>query len=138
MRRHMTILRMLRLATAALSVAVFAACDGGAPLGPDNQLQVTNAIDSFQWQASAMDNVSQTLNYTWQNTGTMANIDQSGSLTGGSAILTVSDADGTEVYTRSMGETGSFQTASGTSGMWTIEVTLSGVNGMLNFRAQKP
>lgn len=138
MRKHMTVPRILRLATAALAVGVFAACDGGTPLGPDNQLQVTNATDSFQWQASAMDNVSQTLNYTWQNTGTMANIDQSGSLTAGSAILTVSDAAGTEVYTRSMGETGSFQTASGTSGMWTIEVTLSGVNGMLNFRAQKP
>ncbi|MDH3570276.1 MAG: hypothetical protein OER89_08820, partial [Gemmatimonadota bacterium] len=67
-----------------------------------------------------------------------ANIDQSASLTGGSATLTVSDADGTEVYTRSMGETGTFQTTSGTSGMWTIEVTLSGANGMLNFRAQKP
>jgi len=138
MRKHMTIPRMLRTAAVVLSVVAFAACDGGVPLGPDNQVQVTNATDSFQWQASAMDNVSQALSYTWQNTGTTANIDQSGSLTGGSATLTVSDADGTEVYTRSMGETGTFQTTSGTSGMWTIEVTLSGANGMLNFRAQKP
>ena len=138
MTKHVNVTRSLRLAVAALSFAMLAACDGGALLGPENQLQVTNATDSFQWQASAMDNVSQTLTYTWQNTGTTANIDQSGSLTGGSATLTITDNAGTEVYMRSMGETGTFQTTSGAAGMWTIEVVLSGAKGTLNFRAQKP
>lgn len=115
-----------------------AACDGGSVIGPANQLQVTNATDNFQLQASALDNVSQTLTYTWQNTGTSANINQSGTLTAGSAVLTIEDDAGTQVYSRSLGETGTFQTTAGTAGVWTIRVVLSGMSGALNFRAQKP
>ncbi|MDH3497072.1 MAG: hypothetical protein OER21_09925 [Gemmatimonadota bacterium] len=128
-----------RLAWAALvGMLSVAACDSGSVIGPDNQLQVTNATDNFQLQASALDNVSQTLTYTWQNTGTSANINQSGTLTAGSATLTIEDDAGTQVYSRSLGETGTFQTTAGTAGVWTIRVVLSGMSGTLNFRAQKP
>ncbi len=48
------------------------------------------------------------------------------------------DAGGTQVYTHSLGENGTFQTLAGTAGAWSIEVTLSGASGNLNFRAQKP
>jgi hypothetical protein len=118
----------------ALSVA---AC-GGNLIGPDNQLEVTNATDDFQLQATALVDISQTLSYTWQNTGTSANVDQSGTLTAGSAVLTILDDAGTLVYTRSLGETGTFQTSAGVAGMWTIRVELDGMSGALNFRAQAP
>jgi hypothetical protein len=118
-------------------VLTIAAC-GGNLLGPQNQLEVTNGTDSFQLQAIALDNISQTLSYTWQNTGTSANVDQSGIVASGAATLTITDAAGTEVYRRSLIQTGSFITSAGTSGSWTIEVSLSGVTGALNFRVQKP
>lgn len=77
-------------------------CDSGNVLGPDNQLQVTNNPDDFAIQATALDNISETLSYTWQMTGTMANVDQSGSVASGSGTLTILDDAGTEVYTRSL------------------------------------
>ena len=132
--------RLLRpgtlLGTAALLVAL--ACGDSNVLGPDNQLEVTNATDNFQIQASSMVDITQTLTYTWQNTGTQANVNQSGNITAGSATLTISDADGTEVYSRTLTQTGTFQTDPGTAGVWTIVIELSGADGTLNARVQKP
>jgi hypothetical protein len=87
---------------------------------------------------TALSNVTQTLNYTWANSGTVANVNQSGSVGGGSAQLRVKDASGVQVYARSLAENGTFQTTAGTAGNWTVTVTLSEVNGTLNFRLQKP
>ncbi|MDH4351763.1 MAG: hypothetical protein OEY20_11215 [Gemmatimonadota bacterium] len=115
-----------------------AACDGGNALGPDNQLQVTNNPDDFAIQATALDNISQTLSYTWQMTGTMANVDQSGSVASGSGTMTILDDAGTEVYTRSLAQTGSTQTSAGIAGAWTIRIQLDGMSGVLNVRVQKP
>ena len=126
------------LAAGALGFALAAAACGGNILGPQNQLEVTNATDNFQLQATALDNVSQTLTYTWQNTGTTANVDQSGVIASGSATLVITDDGGTEVYRRSLAQTGSFVSSAGAAGSWTIEVSLSGVTGALNFRVQKP
>jgi len=114
------------------------ACSDANTLGPDNQLEVTNAADDFAIQATALDNVSQTLVYTWQMSGTEANVDQSGSVSGGSGTLTILDDAGAEVYSRSLAETGSFQTDAGTAGDWTIRIVLDGMSGVLNVRVQKP
>ncbi len=125
-----------RLAT-LLALGLGAACSGNV-LGPDNQPQVSNQTDTFQWQVTAMDNISQTLTYTWQNTGTSANVNQSPNLSGGSATLTILDASDVEVYSRSLAQGGTFQTSAGATGAWTIEVRLSGAGGALNFRVEKP
>lgn len=114
-----------------------AGCSGNV-IGPDNQLEVTNATDNFQLQATALDNISQTLSYLWQNTGTSANVDQSGSVTAGSATLTILDQTGAQVYVSSLASTGSFQTSAGLAGTWTIRVEMDGMSGALNFRVQKP
>lgn len=134
MRTH----RLIWSGMALLAVAGVA-CSSSNVLGPENQLEVTNTTDNFQLQASALDNVSQTLSFEWTNTGTQANVDQSGAITGGSAILTIRDGAGAQVYTRSLAQTGSFQTpAGGSVGTWTITVSLSSASGTLNFRVQKP
>lgn len=129
-------------ATVRLGVAAFGllmmACSSGNVLGPGNQPEVDNQTDTFQWQVTAMDNISQTLTYTWQNTGTTANVNQSPNLASGSASLVMEDASGTEVYSRSFGQSGTFTTDSGSAGAWTIRVTISGASGALNFRAEKP
>jgi hypothetical protein len=115
-----------------------AGCSGGNVLGPTNQLQVTNATDNFQLQATALDNISQTLTYLWENTGTSANVNQSGSVTAGSATLTIFDQAGTQVYVASLANTGTFQTAAGLTGGWTIRLEMHGLSGVVNFRVQKP
>lgn len=123
-----------------LGVALFVggcAADGNL-IGPENQLEVSNTPDSFEWQVSALSAVTQTLTYTWANGGTTANVNQSSSLGSGSADLRITDADGMEVYSRSLASNGTFQTGTGTAGDWTVTVALSKANGTLNFRLQKP
>jgi hypothetical protein len=115
-----------------------AACGDGNVLGPDNQLEVANLTDNFQLQATAIVDVSETMSYVWQNTGTSANVNQSGTVTAGSATLTIQDDAGTEVYQGDLAETGTFQTSTGVAGDWTITVVVSGMSGALNFRVQKP
>jgi hypothetical protein len=65
-------------------------------------------------------------------------MNQSGRISGGSARLTLRDASGTDRYTRALTETGTFTSASNTTGNWRIEVQLDNVTGTLNFRVQKP
>src|SRR5512134_279442 len=114
------------------------ACSSANVLGPDNQLEVTNNADDFAIQATALDNISQTLVYEWQMSGTTANVDQSGSVSGGSGTLTITDDNGAEVYSRSLAQTGSVQTDAGTAGTWTIRIDLDGMSGVLNVRVQAP
>jgi hypothetical protein len=114
------------------------ACDSANVIGPANQLEVTNAVDNFQWQVTALENVTQTLTYSWQNTGTAADVNQSATLSSGTATLRVADSAGAEVYSRSLTDNGTFTSGAGSSGTWTITVTLTGAAGTLNFRVQKP
>lgn len=125
-------------AIAALLALAIAGCSGTNVIGPENQLEVTNVADNFQWQVTALDKVTQTLTYGWTMTGTTANVNQASVLSGGTALLTVTDADGTEVYSSSLTQNGTFTTTAGTAGAWTITVTLEKATGTLNFRVQKP
>lgn len=117
-------------------LAAVAAC-GGDALDPRYQPEVVNSTDSFEFQTTGLRGVSSTLRYSWQNTGVRANIDQASALTGGSVMLTVRDANGTQVYSRSLSDNGTFVTAAGTAGVWTIEIVFDRATGTVNFRAQK-
>jgi len=130
--------RLLRLLGIGLGLVLLAlgAC-GGQTLSPKFQPEITNVTDNFQFQATGMTNVSQTLTYTWQNTGTMANVNQASSVSGGSAQVLIRDAQATVVYTSNLATNGTFVTNNGTAGAWTIQVALSGCNGTVNFRVQK-
>lgn len=131
---------MKTLRPPAVSVALMiamAACGDSNVIGPDNQLEVTSAQDNFQLQVSALDGVTQTLEYAWQNTGTQATIDVSQAITSGTAILTITDAAGTVVYQEDLADDSDGQTAVGVAGGWSIRVVLEGVTGTFNFRAQR-
>lgn len=107
-------------------------------IGPDNELEVANETDTFQWQVTALDKVTQTLTYTWAMTGTVANVNQSANPSSGNVTLRILDGAGDEVYSRSLATNGTFETSAGTAGNWTIIVTLSDVSGAVNFRVEKP
>ena len=121
-----------------LLVAFLGGCAGGGnALNPQFQPQVTNQTDNFQFQTTGITNIAQTLTYSWQDSGTAASVNQACSILGGTATLTILDANGTQVYSASLANNGTFPTTSGVSGAWTIKVILKGVSGTLNFRVQK-
>ena len=120
-----------------LLLALLGCGDGGSALNPRFQPQVTNATDNFQFQSTNVTNVTETLTYTWQNTGIAANIDQATTVNAGTAILVIRDAAGTQIYSAGLQNNGSFQSATGQVGNWSIQVILQGYSGTINFRVQK-
>lgn len=123
-----------------IGLALVATSCGAAanPIGPSNQPEIANTRDNFQFQASGLVNTTQTLSYTWENTGSSVNVNQSGSVSSGRATLVIRTASGAEVYNRDLSTTGTFASATGSPGNWRIELRLEGFTGTLNFRVQKP
>jgi len=106
------------------------------PLEPF-QPQISNATDNFQLQATAVVGVTSTQTYSWSNTGTRATINHSTTTTAGTAQLTIRDGAGAVVYTKALVPSLNEATATGTTGTWTIVLTMTTYSGTLNFRAQK-
>ena len=127
----------VRLALCALAFVTLS-CSDANPIGPSNQPEIANLRDNFQFQASNLSATTQTLTYSWENTGTSANVNQSGTVSSGSALLTIRTPSGEQVYSRDLSSTGTFTTGAGAPGNWQIEVRLTNVTGTLNFRVQKP
>jgi hypothetical protein len=107
------------------------------PVGPSKQPEINNATNDFQFQITRVTNFSTNVSYTWRNTGTRANVTQSSSMTAGTATLTIREASGFVVYTRSLRDNGTFVTNDGTTGNWRIDVAPSNAAGTLNFRVQR-
>jgi hypothetical protein len=135
---HRMSARSFRRIVCVLTLVAASCGDSENPIGPSNQPEITNNRDSFQFQASNLSRTTQTLSYTWENTGTSANVSQSGQISSGTATLTIRQPSGAEVYSRDLSMTGTFATSAGSPGNWRIEVRLDNVTGTLNFRVQKP
>ena len=124
----------LRTLTRLIMLTTLACSDSLAPFQPE----VSNVADNFQLQATGVTNVTDTFEYTWQNSGTTANVNQATIVSSGTAQLTILDATGAQVYTRSLADNGTFVTTAGATGAWKIRMVLTNYSGTLNFRAQKP
>ena len=120
-----------------LMLALVAACGDNNTIGPSNQPEIANNTDNFQFQASNLTRTTQTFTYSWVNTGTIANVDQSVAITGGQATLILRDGSNAQVYSGDLRTTGTFVSAAGATGTWRIEVRLIDVTGTMNFRVQK-
>lgn len=127
---------LLRRAVAPALVALALAACGDDTLAPF-QPEIGNAADTFQFQVTALTNVTTTVEYPWQNTGASANVNQSASLSAGTATVTITDAAGATVYSKALTDNGTFQTSAGQAGSWRIRVVLQGASGAVNFRVQK-
>ena len=123
-----------RLLVALVAVGALAAC-GGNSLAPF-QPEISNAANNFQLQATNVANVTTTVTYSWANSGTRATINHSTTTTGGTTLLVIRDALGASVYNRALSASLSEATTAGQAGTWTIQLTLTGYSGTLNFRAQ--
>jgi hypothetical protein len=128
----------LRRGGAACAIALLLAvanCSSNtlAPFQP----QISNAADNFQLQATGVSNVSTTLTYSWANSGTQATINHATTTSAGSTLLVIKDNAGTTVYSKALAASLNEATSAGQSGTWSIQLTLTGYSGTLNFRAQK-
>jgi hypothetical protein len=102
-------------------------------LGVDNRPALANAVDSFRYQAFDLDNVHDTLRWTWMNTGTQAAVMHASFIPHGDTLLSIRNPDGVEVYHGPLltpeGEPLEHDTRPGPPGAWTIELNLYGVDG---------
>ena len=64
------------------------------PLGPENSEQIDNQPDTFRFQAVDLDNVHDTRQFTWTNTGTQAAVLHRNFIHHGTVVLMVRDALG--------------------------------------------
>jgi len=121
-----------------LIVGLLVGCgsDTTAPLA-NFEPEVSNVVDNFALQASDVTDVAATLVYSWDNTGTVASVDHSTTVSGGSATLVIEDASGTVVYNAPLEASMNEATLDGQTGIWTIRLVLVGYDGTLNFRVQK-
>ena len=95
-----------------------------------------NNPDNFSFQATAVQNVTATIQYIWSNSGTQATVNHSSAVDSGSAAVQVFDANNVEVYSNPLLASGTPSTAVGATGNWRIRVTLTNVYGTLNFNTQ--
>jgi len=126
-----------RIVATIILLAALSACGSDNAIAPQFEPEVVNLQDSFSFQTTGITDITQVLSYSWDNAGVSANVNQSCSISKGSATLMVIDSQGTTVYTKNLAENGSFQTSDGVAGTWTIRVTLSGTSGTLNFSLEK-
>ncbi len=122
-----------------ISMAWLTGCSDSStpPPPPGIQPEIINITDSFEYQVQSIDGYSGTASYTWQNSGTTAAVDHSSVVSTGVGTLVVLDADGTEVYSDVLTDSGSLVTQTGTAGAWTVKITYATFSGTVNFRVQK-
>ena len=118
------------------TVALVANC-GDGPTSAGVQPEIVNTADHFSYQVTDLQNYSATQSYSWQNTGTQATLNQASVVGSGSATLVILDGAGAQVYSRSLADNGTFSTASGTAGTWTLRIVYSDASATMNFRADK-
>ena len=133
MKRFRTIIPVLPL----LAVLLSAGCgDDPNPLAPFEPEIITTA-DAFQFQATAVQNVTANFVYTWANPNTRATVNHASAVKQGTAQVFIFDSGGTEVYSGPLAASGTVPTDTGFAGNWKIRVVLTGVSGTLNFRVEK-
>jgi hypothetical protein len=122
-----------RLALVVVGLLAAACNDPIASVGTDNRPELTNQPDLFHYRAWDLQNVHDTLRWSWTNNGRVAVVTHDSFLPHGETVLSVRDAGGTEVYNgplESPEDAGvSRYTAPGPPGVWTIELRLYGVDG---------
>ncbi len=125
------------LATLAAALLV-AGCSGDTTTSSLDQFEpeIVNEPGTFQFQVTDATNVSTILSYTWQSAGSRVSIDHSSALSGGTASMTLLDADGTQVYSSALKASGSEMSAEGVAGVWTIGLTFHDASGTMNFRTE--
>lgn len=143
------------LAGVAAVVLLAVACNEST--APEFNLAVVNNPDSFAAQSASVINGNADQEFTWQNTGTRANVTDATVINGGVSRVVIKDAANVIVYDKSLtpnspaptqtrfAGASEFEsqpasaeaTQAGVAGTWRIEILLSGFSGTFNLLVQK-
>ena len=107
---------------------------GGQTRGPGLRPDVVSKRDEFSYQVPRVTRYHGSGIYWWPNGGIAAHVFQASTVNAGSTWLVIRDANGAEVYSRSLAESGSFLTKNGATGRWTVQVVYDGASGTVGFR----
>jgi len=99
--------------------------------------EIVNSTDAFQFQITGAENVTTTVSYLWENTGTQATVNHSTATDSGTAVITVLSADSSQVYSSGLVASTTEPTSVGTAGFWIIRLTFDHYYGTANFRLEK-
>jgi len=126
----------LRLATLVTVVAIAAACQDSIIkyLGPENGEIATVLTDSLRYQATDLDNVTDTRTWNWVMTGSVAAVHHHSFVHHGQGRLTILDNVGDTVYRMVPLEFElENETAVGQPGNWIVNLELFGARGRVDF-----
>jgi hypothetical protein len=121
-----------------LALALLAACDTRVSTEPVYQPQIVNVKNDFAYQVTGLDAFTSDVVYSWQSDGTAATVMQAPNVLTGTATLFIADGGGTQVYQRSLAENGTFTTAPGTAGTWTVRLKFTEATGDATFHITRP
>ena len=129
----------LRMLSACCAFVALVACTAD-PLDPllPYGLVVTNNRNDFSLHATAVKGVMATTTYYWYNDGSKAIFTHSVESTGsGRIIMTVSDADSSQVLRMGLQPMRTDTTRSGAYGYWKIVLDMQNYSGNINISARK-
>ncbi len=124
------------LALMVATVAVISSCQDSIVkyLGPANREISTVVTDSLRYQAWDLDNVTDTRQWAWTNTGPQAVVYHRSFVHHGQGRITILDAAGDTVYRQVPLEYQLDNTSdSGQAGTWTVTLELFGARGRVDF-----
>ena len=102
-------------------------------LGPDNDPQVVNTPEKFQFSATDLRNVNDLQNFTWTNPAPAAALRHDSFIHHGYGILIIHDAVGALVDSTLLELNLDSETKVGTPGPWTLTLILSAARGRADF-----
>ena len=121
-----------------LVLALLAACDTRVTTEPEYQPQIINVRNDFVYQVTGLAEFTSDVVYSWQSDGSAATVMQAPNVLTGDATLFIADGSGAQVYQRSLAENGTFTTAEGTEGTWTVRLKFAEASGDATFHITKP
>jgi hypothetical protein len=137
-------IRLVGRAVALMAAAFLtAACNDPIQMvTAQNTPTLVDDVDNFRYQAWGLDNVHDTLQWTWTNSGVTAVVTHNSFIPHGEALLTVRNPDGDVVYQAPLetpeGQATQFVTRPGRPGAWTIVLNLYGLdNARIDFSVQR-
>lgn len=121
------------LALAGLGLGVGCADSIVRALGPDNDPQVVDTPERFQFTATDLRNVNDRLTFVWPNSAPKAALDHDSFIHHGYGILVITDAVGQLVDSTLLELNLQTETSVGTPGDWTLTLTFASARGRVNF-----